>query len=353
MEHKVYHIGVIGLGGMGFRFLKSLVDSDRWRVSWVCDLNPDRLARATETSPGVPATRNADDLFNDPDLDAVAICTLADVRPGLIRRALQSGKHIIAEKPIAADVRAERDLLGVIENSGRIVAVNLFNRNAWYHDRIQTFIRSGQIGQPAIIAISHQTAGLMPTEGHGPEGPPFHDCGMHYVDVARWYAGSEYDAWHAQGMRMWSWPDPWWIDVHGSFQNGMAFQITQGFVYGQLAQKKINRCSLEVIGTKGVVRMQHNFSMARIEFHGVTHTSAVEGLYGDKKTDVLCERFAEALDTGKTDRLPSARDSVIASEVSQAMLDAATRGSSTSVGAREEMEEILQWRSRERSRNQG
>lgn len=348
MKNKAYRIGVIGLGGMGFRFLQSFEASPRWEVSWVCDLNPDRLEKAKTLLPEVCTSRDTRELFDDPNLDAVAICTLADVRPGLIREALKANKHIIAEKPIAADVSAEKDLLEVIEQSDRLVAVNLFNRNAWYHEEIQSFIRDGQIGRPAIIAISHQTAGLMPTEGHGPEGPPFHDCGMHYVDVARWYAGSEYDTWHAQGIRMWSWRDPWWINAHGSFRNGVVFHITQGFVYGQLAQKKANRCGIEVIGTKGVVRMQHDFAMTRIEFHGTTFTGAKEGLYGDKKTDVMCERFAEALDTGDASRLPSARDSVIASEVSQAMLDAAARDAAPCVGTPEEMEEILQWRAGQR-----
>jgi myo-inositol 2-dehydrogenase/D-chiro-inositol 1-dehydrogenase len=82
-------------------------------------------------------------------------------------------------------------------------------RSAWYHHEILDFIARGQIGELAILRLSHQTPGLMPTEGHGPEGPPFHDCGMHYVDVARWYAGSEYDRWHAQDIRMWAWPEPW------------------------------------------------------------------------------------------------------------------------------------------------
>jgi predicted dehydrogenase len=37
----------------------------------------------------------------------------------------------------------------------------------------------------------------MPDEEHGPEGPPFHDCGMHYIDLARWYANSEIERWDA------------------------------------------------------------------------------------------------------------------------------------------------------------
>lgn len=92
--------------------------------------------------------------------------------------------------------------------------------------------------------------------------------------------------------------------------------------------------------------MQHDMGTVRIEYHGVSHTGVKEGAYGDKKTDVMCERFAQALDTGDVSRLPSARDSVIASEVSQAMLDAATRDAAPCVGTPDEMAEILERRRR-------
>ena len=44
-----------------------------------------------------------------------------------------------------------------------------------------------------------------------------------YVDVARWYSQSEYDNYHAQGIKMWNHKDPWWVQVHGTFKNGVVF----------------------------------------------------------------------------------------------------------------------------------
>lgn len=347
MKNDRHKIGVIGLGKMGSGFLKALAAGDRWDVVAVCDLSPERLDRAGELIRGAETTQQAGDITGRADIEVVGIFTLADARPPLLAEALKQGKHVMAEKPIAAGVDAEKELLRTIEASDRIVAVNLFNRNAWYHEEIQAFIRSGQIGQLAALTISHQTPGDMPTEGYEPEGPPFHNCGMHYVDVARWYAGSEFDRWHAQGIRMWSWQDPWWVNAHGHFQNGVVFSITQGFAYGQLAETKVKRCGLDAVGTKGVVRMQHDFRTVSIEYHGVACTEAKQGPYGGKKFDVMCERFADALDTGDASLLPTARDSVVASEVSQAMLDEATRDAPC-VGTPEEMTEILahreQWR---------
>lgn len=346
-----YRIGIIGLGGMGKGYHKVLAASDRYELAYVCDLDDEKLAYVRRETPAVTVTKDAEDLFVDESLDVVGIFTLADIRPRFLRRALATGKHVIAEKPIASPVAEEWALLKEIEASDRMVAVNLFNRSAWYHREIQAVIDRGEIGSLGVLRVHHMTPGLMPTEGHQPEGPPFHDCGMHYIDVARWYAGAEYQSWHAQGLRMWGWEDPWWVSAHGSFENGVVFDVTQGFVYGQLAKEKVNACGLEAIGSLGVIRMRHDFETVTIEVRGVTESHTKEGPYGGKKLDVLCETFARSLDAGTNLGFPEARDSVIASQVSQEMLEAATVAAPV-IGSPEEMERILAHRAALRA-NQG
>ena len=77
---------------------------------------------------------DAEAVFTDPTIDAVALTTLADIRPRFIRRALETGKHIWAEKPLAATADEEEIILSEIEASDRHCAVNMFNRNARYHE---------------------------------------------------------------------------------------------------------------------------------------------------------------------------------------------------------------------------
>ena len=169
-------------------------------MACICDIDPAGLAAAADALPGVATVPDADAVFAADGIDAVCIATLSDAKPALIRAALAAGKHLIVEKPIAADAAAEQELLDQIEASDRLVAVNLFNRNAWYHKQAHAFIAAGEIGTLGIVRVAHLTAGLMPGTAHLPEGPPFHDCGMHYVDLARWYAGSEYDQVNVAGQ---------------------------------------------------------------------------------------------------------------------------------------------------------
>jgi len=337
---KPYRVGVIGLGNMGARYLEALHANPNYRVIWVCDRNPNRLAWASKFIHDVVAGEDADQLVGEVEVDILGVFTLADVRPHFIRAALRRRQHVIAEKPIAASLPEEEALLREIEASDRMVAVNLFNRNAWYHQEIRTFIQQGEIGELAILDISHQTPGAMPDEEHGPEGPPFHDCGMHYIDLARWYANSEIERWDAMGLRFWNWSEPWWGTAHGHFQNGVVFKVTVGFTYGQLAQTQVTQCALEAIGTLGVVRMQHNFHEVAIKYHGVTRTEEKRGVYTGKNVGKLCQVFAESLAIGRNIGFPTVRDSVIASRVSQEMLDLSCERGSPTVGTLEEMARI-------------
>ncbi|MGC2476857.1 MAG: Gfo/Idh/MocA family oxidoreductase [Candidatus Sulfotelmatobacter sp.] len=338
--------GILGYGRMGRSFVAAMQESDLWEVAAVYDICPATQALARKQVPEAQIYDAPEAIFSDSSIDAVGLFTLADARPQQIRHALANHKHVLAEKPLAADVETEWQLVCEIEASDRFVAVNLFNRNAWYHKEIQRFIAEGEIGDLAVIRICHMTPGHMPLEGHDPEGPPFHDCGMHYVDLARWYAKSEFETWHAQGLRMWGYKDPWWVQVHGTFANGVVFDITQGFIYGHLAKEQPHNCYVDAIGTKGVARMHHDFSRATIELHGVHETLHKSAPFNDKKLDVMVDVFGKSILAGKNLGVPQARDSVVASEVSWAMLNDAIVNVPPIRGTPEEMEQILEHRRR-------
>jgi len=336
--------GILGYGRMGRAFVAAMQESQFWDVAAVYDICSPTRELAGQQLPVARIYDSPNAIFADPTIDAVGLFTLADARPGQIRQALAHGKHVLAEKPIGADVATEWQLVHEIESSDRFVAVNLFNRNAWYHKDIQSFIEAGEIGDLAVIRICHMTPGHMPLEGHDPEGPPFHDCGMHYVDVARWYAGSEYRTWHAQGIRMWGHKDPWWVQTHGTFANGIVFDITQGFIYGHLAKEQPHNCYVDVIGTKGVARMRHDFCNATVELYGVRNTFTKTAAFNDKKLDVMVDVFARSILAGRNLGFPQARDSVVASEVSWAMLKDAMAHIPPVRGTPDEMQQILEHR---------
>jgi myo-inositol 2-dehydrogenase/D-chiro-inositol 1-dehydrogenase len=337
-------IGIIGFGRMGQKYREEILKNPLWDLIYICDTNREARKIATSLSPEITVTDDEDILFADKNIDAVGLFTLADSRPEQIRKAIRAGKHILAEKPVAERIELEWEIVKEMEKSGLMSAINLFNRNAWYHKAIIDFINAGEIGDLAIIRISHMTPGHMPQEGHGPEGPAFHDCGMHYIDVARWYANSEYKTYHAQGVRMWNYKDPWWIQVHGAFENGVVFDVTQGFVYGHMAKDQTHNCYVDVIGTKGIARMTHDFKKASIELHGIHHTIKKTDDFNEKKIDVIVDIFAKSIFAGKNLGFPTVRDSVIASDMAWKIFDDAVKNGAPSIGKEEDMDEIMERR---------
>ena len=314
MSSKI-KIGIIGFGRMGGFFLRGMQKTGKWDIAYICDVNSESRKQAEQLSPNSKIIADEQEIFDDPSVQAVGLFALADSRKSQIEKAVAGGKHIISEKPLAECIETEWELVRLTEKSKLFSTVNLYLRNSWYHNTIKEFISKGEIGELAIIRICHMTPGLAPGEGHEYEGPSFHDCGMHYVDIARWYAASEYKTWHAQAIRMWNYKEPWWLQCHGTFENGIVFDITQGHVYGQLAKEQTHNSYVDIIGTKGIARMTHDFKTAVVELHGITQTLRIEKKHGEKNINILCANFAESIESGKRhEALPEMRDAAIASE---------------------------------------
>ncbi|MGL4853511.1 MAG: Gfo/Idh/MocA family protein [Phocaeicola sp.] len=338
-------VGLIGYGRMGAFYLSHMQAHPEWEIVSICDTSAYSRKLAAQISPTSRITENEDDIFNDDTIDVVCLTALADSRKRQIAKAVAAGKHVISEKPISDTTENEWKSVHLTENTHLLATVNLYLRNSWYHRTIKSFIQSGEIGELAIIRICHLTPGLAPTEGHPFEGPSFHDCGMHYVDIARWYAESEYKQWNSQAVKMWNYEQPWWLQCHGTFQNGVVFDITQGHNYGQLSQEQTHNSYIDIIGTKGVARMSHNFKTAVVELHGITKTQRIEKPYGDKNIDVMCDLFGRSIRQGELDAtLPTMRDSAIASEYAWKFYNNALGNDLPSVGTLDTLDEILERR---------
>src|ERR1700722_7784576 len=109
--------GIVGYGRMGRGFVAAMQQSDLWEVAAICDVSPDARALAGKSAPGAHILLQPDDIFSDKAIDVVGLFTLADARPEQISQALRAKKHVIAEKPLAADVATEWQLGKEIEAS--------------------------------------------------------------------------------------------------------------------------------------------------------------------------------------------------------------------------------------------
>jgi predicted dehydrogenase len=141
------NVGVIGYGYWGPNLVRNFMAAPGSAVTRVCDLREERLAPLNKLYPGIKTCNNSTDLINDPLIDAVVIATPVSSHFDLALAALQAGKHILVEKPLAARSAQARRL---IEEASARNLVLLVDHTFVYTDavrKIRELIASGQLGE--------------------------------------------------------------------------------------------------------------------------------------------------------------------------------------------------------------
>src|SRR3954447_19397697 len=117
-------IAVVGYGYWGPNLVRNFWETPGVRLVSVCDLRTERLTGVQTRYPAVEITGNFSDVLNDARVDAVAIATPVSSHFDLALQALQAGKHVFVEKPIAATAEQAERLGDEAGTRGRVLAVD-------------------------------------------------------------------------------------------------------------------------------------------------------------------------------------------------------------------------------------
>jgi hypothetical protein len=112
LKIKLLQVAVIGLG-VGQQHLRAYLSDSRCQVRWVHDLDKRRAEEAASGMPKASAAESYQQILSDPELDIVSIASFDDDHFEQALAALQAGKHVFVEKPLAR--RAFRFALGLAE----------------------------------------------------------------------------------------------------------------------------------------------------------------------------------------------------------------------------------------------
>ncbi|MBZ0167224.1 MAG: Gfo/Idh/MocA family oxidoreductase, partial [Candidatus Omnitrophica bacterium] len=121
---KPVQFGVIGYGYWGPNVVRNLVLIKETAVKKICDQNPATLQRAADFYPAIELTQDAEEVFNDPDIDVVAVITPVSTHFPLAKRALECGKHVFVEKPFTYNVKQAEELITLAEEKGLTIMVD-------------------------------------------------------------------------------------------------------------------------------------------------------------------------------------------------------------------------------------
>jgi predicted dehydrogenase len=156
---RAVSVGVIGLGSRGEELARVLHDLPGAELRWLCDVDPHvRLAARRRFAP-VEFTPDLRDLLADDSLDAVVIATPGSTHAPLVQEALEAGKHVLVEPPLALTAAEADRLLAETERRDRCLMVGhsiLFQPAV---RKVKELIDLGRLGDVYYLYANHQSLG--------------------------------------------------------------------------------------------------------------------------------------------------------------------------------------------------
>ena len=157
-----FRFGIVGAGNCGIRTYGGHLRgryADRGDLVAMADLDETRLSVATRLLGVETSYRSADDLIAAPDVDVVVITTPDHTHTEIALSAMEAGKHIICEKPVATTVADANRLLEASRSFDKSFLVGFVLRYAPFFAGMHSAIDEGRIGKPHFAAAVDNRAG--------------------------------------------------------------------------------------------------------------------------------------------------------------------------------------------------
>ncbi len=142
------------------------------------------------------------DMLADGEIDAVSVCTANSFHAPITIAALQAGKHVLCEKPMATSPEAAREMIAAAKESGKFLMIGHNQRLAAAHAKAKSILLSGELGR--IISFSTTFSHSGPENWSMDKGAntwffdkksatmgAMGDLGIHKADLIRWLIGDE------------------------------------------------------------------------------------------------------------------------------------------------------------------
>jgi predicted dehydrogenase len=202
----MFRLGVAGVGGMGQTHLRNYLRIGDVKVAALADIDPERRGKVLKGAE-VNLQDNAQQLdvgdvrsyghyreiCRDKELDVLSVCLPTDLHADASIRAMEAGKHVFCEKPMAIKITQAKRMLAAAKANGRTLMIGHVLRFWPAYVKADEMIRSDKFGQP--IAVQFCRFGAMTGGGTSwfqdpaRSGGATVDMHIHDVDTAIWWWG--------------------------------------------------------------------------------------------------------------------------------------------------------------------
>ena len=184
LEVDPVRTAVVGLGYWGPNLVRNLQEAPQAEVLWACDQQPAALEKIGRRYPAVAPTSDFGEVLRDDSVEAVLLATPVSTHFPLAMSALEAGKHVFVEKPLAASVDEAATLADAAKARGTV----LMPGHTFLYSppvlMIREMIEAGELGDIYFISASRVNLGL-----HQRDVSVAWDLGPHDFSILRYWLG--------------------------------------------------------------------------------------------------------------------------------------------------------------------
>jgi len=321
-------IGLMGCGMIAeYGHLPAILATEGLEAWAVYDPDPER-AYGLQHQFGIPHGYTISSMFFESGIDAVVVASSAPAHRQNVEEAARYGLPVLCEKPLAMTDGDAEYMIQTMDDAGLMLVTGFCYRFSPVAQNIKRLVEDGAIGEVRSMRLVYiwnlhgrdrvTADGKVVVnpywQGRMVEGGPMVDCGVHQIDLARWWLGSEVI--HMQSAGAWvedyEAPDHMWL--HLDHENGAHTMAEMSFSYGHTARDPRAHFSYNLMGTEGMIRYDRDGWTFEVRTKFGTHR--LPGA-SEKNFEGLYEAFARALESGDASELPTGRDGMRATQIAR------------------------------------
>jgi predicted dehydrogenase len=328
-------IGVIGLGWFGEIHCDAIIGIPNLELAALCTRTESRLAELAAKFSVSTTYSDYRKLLADPSIDAVSIVTMWDQHTEPAIAALEAGKHVFLEKPMASTVADCRKIIAAAARSKGILQIGHICRFNPRYRAAKQAIDEGRIGKIVALASRRNIPAAWTPTILNKIGPIVGDA-IHDTDLMLWFTGDKIVSAYAhtvdvRGLRF---PDVG--QTMYRFSGGATATLETVWCMPEKTPYDIDE-RMNITGTEGFIQIQDTFPNLgiadRAQFHSpdTTYWPMFEGVRGGALREELAY-FAGCALKGKKPEIGTPEDAMAALEATLAAEESARTGNVIRIG---------------------